>query len=261
MEWLLIPLVIELPFAPDDPAKCIAFADNMIVLDTPDGEDAGEVYAPVAGVVHAYVDEVDGGLGHYVKIDQGDGSYVLLAHLSELVVLDHQVVQVGQLLGYEGIEGVDNGSDVLIGRFAGFASQPGAPEQALALSVHLMTVPGGQSEVLATGELVCDPSDGHVYRSHLHWRTRPPDDLHEGHTWVRVYGENLWIDPSQHDGRWFVFPEGVYRIDLSEDPFWVDVAHSCDQAPSTLCQQTDTGAWSLCVDSNDGDIAPSSECL
>lgn len=265
MFWMMaataMTLTSELPFAPDDLAKCTMHDDLAVVLDTPDGDDGGEVYVPIAGVARTFIDKRDGGLGAYVKIDQGDGSYVLIAHLAEITVLDHQVVEVGQLLGYEGIEGVHNGSDVLIGHAAGMASEPGRPERWLPLSLRVTKVPGGESGVLRSDELVCDVTHGDVYRSRLNWRTRPPDDPHQRHTWVRVYGENLWIDPATYDGRWFVFPEGVYRIDLNGDPFWRSVADACDREPSDLCQRRMDGEWLLCVDSRDGDIVPGDMCL
>ena len=261
MKTLFISLIIDLPFAPDDPAACTWSHENVIVMDSPDGEDDGEIYAPVAGDAYTFVDSQDGGMGAYVKLDQGDGSYVILAHLQDVAVLDHQVVQTGQLIGYEGIDGVHGGHDVLIGRFQGLAASPHVPEKALPLSVRASRVPYGQPTVLETSDLVCGTTDGGVYRSALHWSTRPPDELNEGHMWIRAFGENLWIDPPSFHGRWFVFPEGVHLINLSVDPFWMDVGRACDRAPSALCSRRGTAAWFLCIDSRDGDIMPSQDCL
>ena len=247
-------MVLELPFSPHDLAKCSDARDQMLTFDTPDGDDDGEVYAPASGVAYVYSDDRDGGLGVYVKIDQGDGTYVLVGHLHDAAVLNAQLVQAGQLLGWEGIEGTHNGHDVLLGYMVGSARDPtmGEPRP---FFLHAAQGLAGAAHVLSADQVGCG-EEGSTYRSQLHWRNHPPDDLEEGHDWIRVYGENLWIDPFFHDGRWFVFPEGAYRIDLSGRVFWAHVARECQQSGSVLCHADDNNRWSLCFDSSDGEILP-----
>jgi len=257
-------LTVHLPFLEEDAVRCTHGPNGprytggvpqefFVVLDSPDGEDDGGVYAPVMGHAYPHFDAVDGGLAHHVKIDLQDGSYLLVARMSEVFVLTGEYVLVGSLLGREGIAGRDNGSDILLGRYFGDPRLPGKNDPSLAsLMLRTADESRGFDGVFPVYGLDCGGGSRSVYRSRVKSRGVPPwqqedvDDLEEDITWLRVYGENIGL---QEAGAWswHVFPEGEYvvRIESVED--------RCVKDRSVLCCEQEEA---LCLASEDGDIVP-----
>ena len=67
--------------------------------------------APISAVTHGTVTSAgtEGGYGHVVRVDHGDGTVTVYAHLSEIRVALGQAVTAGQLLGLEGSSGHSTG--------------------------------------------------------------------------------------------------------------------------------------------------------
>ncbi len=84
-----------------------------------------QVYAPVSGTVRVHMEDASKYFGYHVCIDLGNGTHVILAHLSQIVVKDGDVVAAGQLIGYEGCTGYCSGDHVHIGLHQGDARKMG----------------------------------------------------------------------------------------------------------------------------------------
>ncbi|MFH1089804.1 MAG: peptidoglycan DD-metalloendopeptidase family protein [Candidatus Uhrbacteria bacterium] len=104
-------LVIQLPFADDEDRLCVQGAGGSfshtgnstlhdLDFDTSNSEDE-ELFAPIAGIARVHMESASTNFGYHVNIEIGDGTYVVIAHLSEIFVSDGDEVAAGQLLGYE----------------------------------------------------------------------------------------------------------------------------------------------------------------
>lgn len=171
-------LTIDLPFAEGYTSLCTQGANGDyshygnstrydVDWDTPNNTD-DPVYAPIGGVAYAHDESRTKNYGYHVNIDQGDGTYVILAHLEDIFIEDGEEVAAGQLIGFEGTTGLANGDHVHIGRHSGDATKKGeygASISGLAFTATDMYT--GQLVTELTSELTCDLYAGHTYRSEL----------------------------------------------------------------------------------------------
>lgn len=85
-----------------------SFSGNHPALDIGNPEKPG-VWAADAGTVILAKEGWNGGYGNYVKIDHGDGSVTLYAHLEEFYVTEGESVASGQVIGKMGNSGNTQG--------------------------------------------------------------------------------------------------------------------------------------------------------
>lgn len=172
-------VTINLPFAEGDSYRCVQGANGSYShqatstrydadFDTPN--DANEIiYAPVGGIAFVHDDDPYTNFGYHVNIDQGDGTYIILAHLSSIFVEDGSEVAAGQLIGFEGTTGSSTGDHLHIGRHSGDAEEDGisgSSEEGLAFSASDATLSTFVESVAVT-DLACDITSGHFYTSVL----------------------------------------------------------------------------------------------
>ena len=150
-------LTIDLPFREGYDSLCTQGANGTyshhsrstqydVDLDTPNDAD-DPVFAPVGGIAYAHDESRTKNYGYHVTIDQSDGTYVILAHLDEILIEDGDEVAAGQLVGIEGHTGKADGDHVHIGRHSGDATKMGeygTSINALAFSAYDKTA--GQDE-------------------------------------------------------------------------------------------------------------------
>lgn len=171
-------LTIQLPFATDYTTLCTQGANGSyshgsratkydVDLDTPN-DSTDPVFAPVGGTAYNHDESRTKNFGHHVTIDQGDGTYVIIAHLDSIVISDGEQVAAGQLIGYEGHTGLADGDHVHIGRHSGDASLVGEYGSSInALAFNAVDKTTGRTVTEMTTEMACDLSTGHTYQSLL----------------------------------------------------------------------------------------------
>jgi len=177
-----------------------------IDFDTPNNR-SDLIFAPVGGTVYVHDEDVSHGFGLHLNIDLGDGTYIVLAHLSSVLVENGEEVEAGEILGFEGTTGASTGDHVHMGRHLGDASldaDMGTSIRGLRLALEGDTDPSETGDVMAE-DLWCDLSWGHIYRSTL--------------------AVNLWhpngtivTTPDQND--LYLLEEGALRKFPSETAFW-----------------------------------------
>jgi hypothetical protein len=172
---------------------------DSLDLDTSNSSQE-EIYAPVSGVAYVHLDNSDSGFGYHINIDLGDGTFFVLAHMSEIFVEDNVEVVQGQLLGYEGCTGNCTGDHLHMGL------QQGDPQQMAQHSTSLLTsyyVTDATEDIeyysLPSDEFVCDLYDGHHYQSHLRVASWHPDGTlliypDTGEVFVVDQGQIFWIE-------------------------------------------------------------------
>ena len=134
-------------------------------LDTPNDQDI-PVFVPLGGRAYVHDQSPTTGFGIHVNIDLGDGTYIIIAHLSAVFVDNGSEVTAGQLLGYEGTTGNSFGDHVHFGRHAGDASQDGINGQSFeGLTIDM--VRAGEHVQLSTVDMVCALPGGTTYTSRL----------------------------------------------------------------------------------------------
>lgn len=134
-------------------------------LDTPNDQDI-PVFVPVGGVAYVHDQNPDTGFGIHVNVDLGDGTYLIIAHLSAVFVNNESEVTVGQLLGYEGTTGNSFGDHVHFGRHAGDASRDGTYGESFdGLTFDMFH--NGERVQLSSAEMVCGLPGGATYTSDL----------------------------------------------------------------------------------------------
>ena len=69
------------------------------------------------------MEDLEKNYGGHLNIDLGNGTYVILAHLSEIFVQNGQQISAGQLIGHEGCTGYCSGDQVHIGLHKGDAKK------------------------------------------------------------------------------------------------------------------------------------------
>lgn len=170
---------IPLPFAEGESARCTQGVGGSyshtgdstefgIDLDTPNDSDV-EIYAPVGGIVRVHTESATSGFGYHVSIDIGGGSYVVIAHFSQIFVVDGDEVAAGQLIGYDGCTGACSGDHVHVGLMEGDPAE--MAQFADSVDVLFRTADMDADDPafgdVAASDFVCGTSDGHVYASDL----------------------------------------------------------------------------------------------
>jgi hypothetical protein len=212
-------VVLKLPVPDGEMLRCVqgAFGSyshsgestlHDIDLDTTNDADE-EVYAPASGVAYVHTESDELNFGEHVNIDLGDGTYAVVAHLSEVFIKDGVEVTEGQLVGYEGCTGNCTGDHVHIGRHEGDPAL--MAEYGVSVPVSYWTEDadlGGGFRTVAGDDIVCgvtswgDEVDGHWYRSDLAVPLWHPDGtLIMGAYESRVYrldeGDARWIETEE----------------------------------------------------------------
>lgn len=207
---------IQMPFAAGDERMCVQGAFGTyshagkstkydLDLDTSNSA-VEEVFAPVGGVARVHLENASTNFGYHVNIDQGDGHYIVVAHLSSVIVQDGDEVSPGQLLGFEGCTGACQGDHVHIGRHKGDArlmAQFGESVPVAYWSADA-TLAGGFA-ARASEDFVCgikamgDPHDGHFYESGSAVALWHPDGTlvktpDNARTYLVEGGQARWID-------------------------------------------------------------------
>ncbi len=215
-------IALELPIPEGDMLQCVQGAGGSyshsgtstaydIDLDTVNDADE-EVYAPTGGTASVHTESASANFGYHVNIDMGDGTYAVVAHLSEVFVTDGAEVAAGQLLGYEGCTGACTGDHVHIGRHEGdpaLKAEYGASVK-VAYYTEDATDESGFDNI-SSEDFVCgltsqgDEVDGHWYRSGL-----PVTRWHPNGTLVKTWDSTAVYRLDDGERRWI----------SSEDVFW-----------------------------------------
>jgi hypothetical protein len=209
-------LVLELPFESGVEKLCTQGVGGFhshrststfhdLDLDTDNTIDE-EIFAPASGVARVHMESATSGFGYHVNIDQGDGTYVVIAHLSDIFISDGDEVAAGSLMGYEGCTGECTGDHVHIGLHEGDAGE--TADQGISIPVEYRTAnqsDGAEVTTIAAEDFSCgirslgDFQDGDTYESQLATNLWHPDGtLVKTPDNVRVYvledGEIRWIE-------------------------------------------------------------------
>lgn len=182
-----------------------------IDLDT-NNDSQEELYAPVSGIVRVHVESASSGFGYHVSIDRGDGTYVVVAHCSEIFVSDGDEVAAGELIGYEGNTGDSSGDHVHIGLHQGDAGQTADHGTSIPTFYFMANASDGTgADNIASEDFSCgiasqgDSRDGDFYESQLDTALWHPDGT-------------LVKEPDNE--RVYVIDEGRARWIENEEVFW-----------------------------------------
>lgn len=138
-----------------------------IDLDTGNSWDE-EIFAPASGIARVHYDSSPNGFGYHINIDLGNGTYLVLAHLSDIFVADGDEVVAGQLIAFEGCTGNCTGDHVHIDLHEGDAAlQAEYGTSILASYITRDVTTGGNVVTLSADQFVCDLYSGHFYESQL----------------------------------------------------------------------------------------------
>ena len=207
---------LHMPFAQDSTSKCVqgAFGSYShtrtstlydLDFDTSNTGDE-EVYAPVSGLARVHLESATTNFGYHVNVDLGDGTYVVVAHLSDIFVQDGDEVAAGQLLGYEGCTGYCTGDHVHMGLHEGDAEDPAQNGVSVPAGYYLADTTSDSSyELIASEDMICgileegDPQEGHTYRSALPVSLWHPDGSlvktgNSAKTYLIEDGKARWIE-------------------------------------------------------------------
>lgn len=215
-------LVIELPFAAGVEKMCTQGAYGThshsttstlydLDLDT-DNFSFEELFAPVSGVAYVHMESATSGFGYHINIDRGDGTYVVIAHLSSIFISDGDEVTVGSLLGYEGKTGNATGDHVHIGLHEGDASL--TADQGTSIPATYWA--GNQSD--GTGMTTIDSES-------FSCGIRSEGDAQDGDFYQSDLAVNLWrpdgaLVKTPDNARVYVLEDGRTRWIENESTFW-----------------------------------------
>lgn len=169
-------LTLDLPFAAGTEHLCTqgvggTYSHTLdstwysIDLDTGNSWDE-PIFAPIKGVARVHYETA--GFGYHLNIDLGDGTYVVLAHLSQILVADGDELVAGQFVAFEGCTGACTGDHLHLGLLQGDAELPADYGTSLPVNYWLADASGsGEPAVWADSELICDLYTGHEYTSDL----------------------------------------------------------------------------------------------
>ncbi len=178
-------VTIQMPFAYGYTSLCTQGADGEyshtytstrydLDLDTPNDSD-DYIYAPISGTAYVHSDE-SSGFGIHVNIDMSDGTYIILAHLDDVLIQSGEEVAQGQLIAIEGTTGDSSGDHLHIGRHSGYASDDGLQGTSIeGLMIEAYDANTGNYDAYLTSEFVCDLSGGHLYSSRMETPVWHPD--------------------------------------------------------------------------------------
>lgn len=248
-------VTIHMPFANGYQSQCVqGVGDDYshdypstyfdLDFDTPNDED-DSIFAPIAGT--AYVHESEDGFGTHINVDLGDGTYIVLGHLSQTLVSNGEPVAQGQLIGVEGTTGNSNGDHVHIGRHEGDAQEDAVYGTSIdGLSMLVYSNATGSDETFSVHDLTCDLYDGHIYTSRLSTPLWHPDGS---------------LVKSPNDADVFLLKDGSRHLIDDEEVFWSynfsfddlamvdESAMDCFNEGSTITQETSISALT-----SDGDV-------
>lgn len=194
-------------------------------LDTPNDQD-DLVYALIAGTAYVHDQDRTSGFGVHINIDLGDGTYLLLGHLDDVLIEDGEEVAAGQLLGVEGTTGNSTGDHVHLGRHDGAASEDGSWGESIeGLSIYSVDLTDDGTGDYLTSEMTCDLSHGHNYESLLSTVLWHPDG-----TLVMVPGVSTV----------YLLSGGLASPFLDEESFW---SRGYDFGDLSLISSTELGCY------------------
>jgi len=136
-------------------------------FDTPNlPSEMARLYAPVSGV--AYTISSSTGFGNHINIDIGNGTYAIIAHMSQAAVITGQFVEMGEYIGRAGCSGNCSGTHVHFGVHSGDASKNGAYGKSIEANILAADITSGKyPEPISTEDLICGLVAGHKYQSQL----------------------------------------------------------------------------------------------
>ncbi len=208
-------VALELPIPDGDMLQCVQGAGGSyshsgdstlhdIDLDTSNTESE-EVYAPTGGTAYVHTESATTNFGYHVNIDMGDGTYAVVAHMSEVFVTDGAEVAAGQLLGFEGCTGACTGDHIHIGRHDGDPALKAEYGDSVEVTYYVEDATQESGFAYLSGDdFVCgltsmgDEKNGDWYRSGLPvTRWHPNGTLVKAADSVEVYrlddGQRRWI--------------------------------------------------------------------
>ena len=178
--------VWNLPFAPGEYHKCTqgvsgsyshqsASTYDDLDFDT-SNTHCEDLFAPASGIAYVFLDSSPYGFGYHINIDVGDGYYIVIAHMSDILVADKAEVAEGQFIGFEGCTGNCTGDHVHLGLHIGDPQQMAQHGTSVLTEYHVRDVTAGADETyLPSDQFVCDLSTGHEYESMLSVTSWHPD--------------------------------------------------------------------------------------
>jgi murein DD-endopeptidase MepM/ murein hydrolase activator NlpD len=183
-----------------------------------------------------------------VNIDQGDGTYIIMAHLSSIFVTNESEVAAGQLVGFEGTTGNSTGDHLHIGRHSGDAAEDGiygTSEEGLEFVAGDGTL-GTSVESIPVTDLTCDLTSGHYYASAL-----PVPLWHPEGTLIKTPSESTVYLLEEGEARPFI-TEGSF---LSRNYDFADVVLMSDSELACVGEGIDISnerEYSAVYDDKDG---------
>jgi hypothetical protein len=227
-------VTVHLPFAEGESYRCSQGTGGSyshrgtatrydVDFDTPNDAD-DLVYAPVAGVAYVHDRNSTTNFGLHINIDLGDGTYIILAHLSDIFVEDGSEVVAGQIIAIEGTTGNSTGDHLHIGRHWGDAADDGVQgisQEGLEFFARNATR-GTPAQATPVTSMICDLTSGHRYESSL-----PVPRWHPNGTLVKTPFESAV----------YLIEEGKRRVFVTESAFTsrnYDFAHVALVSPEEL---------------------------
>jgi hypothetical protein len=215
-------LLIQMPFPAGTQKMCTQGAHGThshqsdstrydIDLDTSNDIDE-ELFAPVSGVARVHMESATSGFGYHVNIDLADGTYVVLAHLSDIFLSDGDEVAVGELIGYEGNTGNSTGDHVHLGLHQGDASLT---------ADHGSSIPASYWVKNASENGGFQSMDSESFSCGI----RSEGDDHDGDFYESDLAINLWhvdgtLIKTPSNARVYVLEDGDTRWIENEATFW-----------------------------------------
>ncbi len=133
-----------------------------------------ELFAPISGIVRVHTEDASKNFGNHLNIEVGNGTYVLIAHMSDILVQDGTMVAAGQLIGHEGCTGYCSGDHVHIGLHKGDAKQMAQFGTSIPFRLFAADKTAKASaKAILSSSFICgvvalgDKKNGHSYQSAL----------------------------------------------------------------------------------------------
>lgn len=122
--------------------------------------------AAADGTAYVFLDQGAASFGNHINIDHGDGYFTVYAHLDSILISNGQLVEQGQLIGYEGNTGFSTGDHIHFGIHTG-DPQSDAINSTSVLIERLIIgdATSGNLEILNGNQFVCALPGGNYYSS------------------------------------------------------------------------------------------------
>ena len=214
-------VILHLPFPKGHDALCTqgAFGDfshdgksTKYDLDFDTSNTVSEeLYAPASGIAYVFsAVETGSPFGNHICIDLGNGTYVVIAHMQQILISDGTEVTAGQLIGLEGCTGTCTGDHVHIGLHEGDASSPA--EQGVSIPATYMVALDTTDEPssFTSEDFICGAGGkgetlGEYYTSALPVIQHHPDGT---------------LIMSAHNPKVYLIDQGKKHWILNEKVFW-----------------------------------------